>query len=264
MELKELQRNWDAFGETDPLWAILAASEKKGNRWDVGEFFRTGVEDIDRVMQYLESLRIPLRRRTALDFGCGVGRLTQALARHFDAVCGVDIAPSMIELARSMNRSGSRCRFILNEGSDLRLFDDGSFDFIVTMLVLQHMKPRYAKQYLREFVRLLVPGGVLVFQMPSEEVETPSLQRSVRRLIKPFVPKAWLKWHRRRMRYRRMTQHRRRPPTPRAAPRMEMYGIKCRVVERLVNDGGARIIDVLEDGLAGPAWVSRRYCVVKP
>ena len=35
-------------------------------------------------------------------------------------------------------------------------------------VVLQHMKPEFAKAYLREFARILKPNGVLVFQLPSE------------------------------------------------------------------------------------------------
>ncbi len=38
MQFKELQRNWDEFGKTDPLWAILSVPELKGNKWDVEEF----------------------------------------------------------------------------------------------------------------------------------------------------------------------------------------------------------------------------------
>ncbi len=62
-------------------------------------------------MDYLGDRQISFPKRRALDFGCGVGRLTQALARHFNIVDGVDIAPSMIELANQFNRSGGRCRY---------------------------------------------------------------------------------------------------------------------------------------------------------
>ena len=48
----------------------------------------------------------PAARRSALDFGCGIGRLSQALAEHFDQVYGVDISPKMIELARAAQSQG--------------------------------------------------------------------------------------------------------------------------------------------------------------
>ena len=157
MELKELQQHWDRFGRKDPLWAIVAWPEKKGNKWQLDEFFETGVREIAAVVESAEGLNIDLKRRRALDFGCGVGRLTQALANHFDEVVGVDIAPSMVKLARKYNRHGSKCTYHLNETDDLRLFPDETFDFVYTNIVLQHMLPVYAKSYIREFLR--VPGS---------------------------------------------------------------------------------------------------------
>jgi 2-polyprenyl-3-methyl-5-hydroxy-6-metoxy-1,4-benzoquinol methylase len=94
-------------------------------------------------------------RGSALDFGCGVGRLTQALADHFDEVWGVDIASSMIEGARRLDRSGGRCRYLVNGRP--RVVRDASFGFILSLIVLQHLEPEYIRSYLREFIRLLAP-----------------------------------------------------------------------------------------------------------
>ncbi len=167
MELKELQRNWNAFGETDPLGAILTVPSKMRGKWDEREFFQKGVDEIAAVMDYIRPIRPRLPRREALDFGCGVGRLTQALARHFDRCVGVDIAPSMIELADRYNRFGERCRYVLNEVDDLSVFESDRFDFIYTFIVLQHMRPEYSLNYIKEFIRVLAPGGLAVFQLPT-------------------------------------------------------------------------------------------------
>ena len=47
---------------------------------------------------------LPRARALALDFGCGAGRLSRALAAHFEHVVGVDVSASMIETARALNR----------------------------------------------------------------------------------------------------------------------------------------------------------------
>src|SRR6187401_2371852 len=96
MDLRELQNNWDTLGKEDPLWAILSYEAKKGNKWDPVEFFRLGEKGIGEVMQYVSDLNLACARVSALDFGCGVGRLTQPLANYFSNVTGIDIAPSMI------------------------------------------------------------------------------------------------------------------------------------------------------------------------
>lgn len=171
MELQELQHNWNELGKRDPLWAILTDPARKNRRWDEREFFKSGEAQIDALMSDMQALGIAFTRGRCLDFGCGVGRLTQALCRHFGECDGVDIAASMIESARGYNRYGARCRYHLNESNDLALFADESFDFIYSILVLQHMRPEYAKAYIREFVRTLRPGGVAAFQVPSEQIE---------------------------------------------------------------------------------------------
>ena len=54
MKLKELQKNWDNFGKTDPRWSILTWSEKKNNKFDINEFFETGKKEIEIVMSELK------------------------------------------------------------------------------------------------------------------------------------------------------------------------------------------------------------------
>ena len=169
MELRELKRHWDAWGRQDPLWAVLTWPGKR-QRWDPAEFFRTGREELEKVLAYAEGLHWQVPRRRALDFGCGVGRVTQAMTEHFARCDGVDIAPSMLERAAKYNRHPDRCHYHLNDRDDLSLFEDESFDLIYSAHVLQHMEPRYSRRYVQEFVRLLAPGGLAVFQMCTERV----------------------------------------------------------------------------------------------
>src|SRR5919199_448723 len=176
MNLKELKTNWDEFGKQDPLWAILTEPTKKNNNWKPDEFFKTGEEEIKSILNYTESLGISSSRKRAFDFGCGVGRLTQALCPYFDECYGVDIAPSMIESANKYNRYGNKCNYYVNDSDNLSLFEDNYFDFIYSKIVLQHIKPEYSRNYIKEFLRVLAPGGLLVFQAPSELAPVETLE----------------------------------------------------------------------------------------
>lgn len=243
MKLDELQANWDKFGATDPLWGILAWPDKSENRWQIDEFFATGVAEIDGVLAYVEGLGLPLRRGAALDFGCGVGRLSQALAGRFQTVVGVDISPAMIELAGRYNRFPDRCHYRLNARDDLSLFEAGSFDFIYSNITLQHMQPRYSRAYMAEFLRLLAPGGVLVFQIPSRG------KRWQQNVLQPLKPTRLFRFYQR-LRYG-------------DRPIMSMYGTeKTRVLAWLGQHRG-RVVDVQPDDSADSQWYSFRYCVVK-
>ena len=168
MNIKQLQSAWNEAGMSDPFWAILNYPDKKGNKWEPGNFFHTGVQEIDRILSHVQSLGLNFGRKRALDFGCGVGRLTQALVVHFDEVCGIDVAPSMINLAQTINQYRDRCTYRVNETDNLNLFPDHYFDFVYTSITLQHMEPRYALQYIKEFLRVLLPDALLMFQLPSE------------------------------------------------------------------------------------------------
>ena len=166
MDLRELQRNWEEFGRSDPMWAVLTEPGKQGGKWDEDEFFANGRALVAAIVEQLQPFGLPRGRQTALDFGCGVGRLTQAACQHFDRVVGVDIAESMIAAAASYNRFGDRCQYLHNTSPDLAVIEDGSIDFVLTLLVLQHMRSELAQGYIAEFLRVLRPGGVAVFQLP--------------------------------------------------------------------------------------------------
>ncbi len=170
-DLKNVENVWETLAKNDPLWAILSVPEKKENRWDVDEVFRTGIADIDHVMDIVLARGRPLARRNALDFGCGVGRLSQPLANYFEHVVGVDISTTMLELARRFNRCGSRVEYLHNNDDHLAMFPSASMDFVYSNLVLQHMPPKHALNYINEFFRITRPGGCIVFQLPSHIAE---------------------------------------------------------------------------------------------
>jgi ubiquinone/menaquinone biosynthesis C-methylase UbiE len=168
MSLRRHRRAWEDLGRVDPLWAVLSSSTRRHGRWDPAEFFATGDADIAALMKSAEELGLPRDRKVVLDFGCGVGRLARALASRFDQYIGVDISDPMVAQAREWNRDCTNCRFILNTSGDLRIFESASVDLVYTKYVLQHLPSKsLVHSYLREFVRLLRPGGLLAFQLPS-------------------------------------------------------------------------------------------------
>jgi SAM-dependent methyltransferase len=190
MRLGALRRHWERLARRDPYWAVLTAADKRGGRWDIDEFFASGDAEIEAVLQRATERGIDLPRRRALDFGCGAGRLTQALAARFERSDGVDVSEAMVRLARSHNRHGERCAYHLNTASDLGRFPDATFDFVYTTLVLQHMVPRLSTGYIRELVRVLHPDGVLVFQVPSARSTVPPPAAATRSPSRRPLPRA--------------------------------------------------------------------------
>ena len=85
MSIDSVQKNWEAFAQTDPLWSILSDDAARNNRWNVDAFFATGRKEIDGVLAELEQHVLRPPRRRALDFGCGVGRSGLAVRTGFRA-----------------------------------------------------------------------------------------------------------------------------------------------------------------------------------
>lgn len=255
--LKRLQQNWEELAQDDPLWAICSDPQKRGRNWDEQEFFATGEQEVRTVLEYVRTLGLPLDfSAPALDFGCGVGRLTRALAGRFRECWGVDVSPTMIQTARQLNCDLSNCHFQLNEANHLGGFSDDRFGFVYSSIVLQHIEPRLALQYLGELVRVLQPAGVLVFQIIDRFKA--GLVRSVRRRLAL----------RRRMNAilgRRHTD-------------FGMYSIPEAKLRRLLARERAQVRDVILTNSAEPdfngnlrflerepteGFVSKQYCVVK-
>jgi 2-polyprenyl-3-methyl-5-hydroxy-6-metoxy-1,4-benzoquinol methylase len=163
VNIEKAHQYWTQLGKEDAMWAVLTDDAKKGNKWDEAEFFQTGRAEIGDQIQRLRDAGIPLNCQRALDFGCGPGRLSQALADYFSMVDGVDISSSMIEKANALNRKPDSVHYHLNTKSDLS-FLSGSYDFIYSAITLQHIPPQFQESYISEFVRLLKPGGVARFQ----------------------------------------------------------------------------------------------------
>lgn len=252
MRLFFLRRSWNQFARKDPLWAVLTEPGKSGQRWQLDDFFATGVANIEAKLATVRQYYPALRTGQALDFGCGVGRLSQALALHFERVVGVDIAEDMIALARKYNRHGERVDYVHNGRPDLGLLATGRFDFVCSLITLQHMRPEYAKAYIAEFVRVCASGGVIFFQVPEHCPDYGSLERL---RFSWWPPTLW-------KRVVRIFRQRIEKVIP-LRPVMEMYGIPREEVSALLQQHGARLLVSYQHDAAGAAIRSFDYIAVK-
>ncbi|TDP94035.1 class I SAM-dependent methyltransferase [Labedaea rhizosphaerae] len=243
MSFEQTRRDWARLGASDPLWAVYVAPGTRNNNWDVEAFLELGRADVAKALAWLDSLDLPTRWASVLDFGCGAGRLSQALAAHADAVTGVDVAPAMLDTARALDRTGGRCTSVLNERPDLSRFADDTFELVYTELVLQHLPRPLIERYLAEFLRVLRPGGVAVFQCTTRPLNTAKglvwrvMPFPVIRLLQRVV-----------LRY----------PAP-----MRMTAVSPSRVRAVVEAHGGRVIDSRAEDVPSTHWRSATYVVRK-
>lgn len=156
--------DWEELAQRDPFYAVLTREEFRGIGTGSPEgaaFLETGEREISELLDTVAAL---LSRRpalhTALDFGCGVGRLTLPLARRSDVAIACDVAPTMLEHTQANARLAGleNIRPLLT--SQLDEVPPGSIDFICSFLVFQHVPPAVGYALIRTLTRLLAPSGV--------------------------------------------------------------------------------------------------------
>ena len=226
-ELNQLTADWERLGLVDPLWAVCVDASKKGGRWDYDEFLESGRAEVSAVMSRLDTLGPSDRPRTvALDFGCGAGRLSTALAGHFEHVVGVDISRSILDEATKRDRTGGRCIYLHNEHPDLRRFADRSFDLVYSSLVFQHMSRKLALGYVSEFFRVVRPEGLVILSLPTAPRWT------LKAAVFKFAPNCWTRW----IQTRFLSY-----PAP-----MRMNAVSCRAIESTAHMHGCRVLAALK------------------
>jgi SAM-dependent methyltransferase len=108
-------------------------------------------------------------KRSALEIGCGPGRLMRAMSRHFGEIHGVDISDEMVRLAADQLKDIPHAHVQVTPDSTLGMFVDGSFDFVYSHIVFQHIPDRdVVLKYLSEAGRVLKPGGILRCELRGE------------------------------------------------------------------------------------------------
>jgi len=138
--------------------------------WDKDEYYKGGIDEVARyvlpVFKKAGLGRDALSKMQALDIGCGTGRLSVALAKHFGKVDGVDISQEMIDIAKRDNKDISNVSFYTNNGTDLIDLANNLYDFVFSFIVFQHIPKRsIVVNYIKEIHRVLSPGAYMQIQV---------------------------------------------------------------------------------------------------
>ncbi|WJG08055.1 methyltransferase domain-containing protein [Aliiglaciecola sp. LCG003] len=102
---------------------------------------------------------LPQSGDSALDIGCGTGRLTRQLAHRFNKVFGIDLASGMIEVAKNDMGKTDNVQFSVADAEQLP-FESGQFDCVFSSMALQWCIPIEAS--LGQVFSVLKPGGKAV------------------------------------------------------------------------------------------------------
>jgi SAM-dependent methyltransferase len=169
------ERYWDERARENALYFV--DNEIGYDDPDTDEFWLRGEQVVARMLD-MAGVTIGVGE-TVLDIGCGVGRLTRALAGRAARVYGLDVSREMLELAKEHNPALDNVEWVHGDGAGLAAIADSSVDGCFSHVVFQHIPdPEITLDYVREMGRVLRPGGWALFQVSSD----PSVHRKPTRL----------------------------------------------------------------------------------
>jgi SAM-dependent methyltransferase len=157
---------WDDFARID-AYTYIMTDLPQGNR---EAFWQSGESAVsEELLPVIRKNAVPLG--TALEIGCGVGRLVFPLANHFERVCGLDISSEMVRQAvgLAVRKNIANARFLTLADYHSRSEDfgltAGSVDFVYSLIVFQHIPDfRCLKDYFKLVKLLLSLRGVAYLQ----------------------------------------------------------------------------------------------------
>jgi SAM-dependent methyltransferase len=155
---RDTDADWRELGQSQPYWGVLSHPDFRTETITpekVEEFYQSGPFHIGPIAEDLKTLTGDLPSGRALDFGCGVGRLAEAMTAYASEVTGVDISPGMLALARA-------------RGSKVTYTDQlpaGPFDWINSFIVFQHIPPERGMAIFEDLLARLAPGGMISLQL---------------------------------------------------------------------------------------------------
>jgi ubiquinone/menaquinone biosynthesis C-methylase UbiE len=126
----------------------------------IARFYDAVVEPFNATLRrYVVKVAQPNEGMKVLEIGCGTGTNLELFADAGCEVAGVDLSPSMIELAKK--KLADRADLRLGDASEMP-FEDDSFDLVVSFLTLHEMPTDVRSPVMNEMVRVAGTEGRLL------------------------------------------------------------------------------------------------------
>jgi SAM-dependent methyltransferase len=161
--------DWKRVATEDPYWGVLSEDDYHAGTMNdarFAQFMETGERFVGDIFGLIHAHILPdFAPKSALDFGCGVGRLLIPIARRVQRAVGIDVAPAMLDLAKRHAKEAGLSNVTLRASDDGLSGIDGPFDLVNTYIVLQHIPPERGYRLMHELLERVAIGGIASIQV---------------------------------------------------------------------------------------------------
>jgi SAM-dependent methyltransferase len=155
---------WEEWGKKDPYFSVFTNQKFRLNSLNddaKAEFFEIGRLQTEYILQVIHKHVDPqFQAKSALDFGCGVGRLVIPFARLMSRVVGLDVSLSMLAEAKKNATEQNVANAAFLQSDDTLSNINEQFDLVHSFIVFQHIPTERGRKIFAALLAKITPGGV--------------------------------------------------------------------------------------------------------
>jgi len=157
--VRDTDADWQAISASEPYYGVLTHPNfLRANMTEQArrDFFATGDHDVQDLLATIRArIALDFKPQHAIDFGCGVGRLSLAMAHYARHVTGIDVSPTMLSEAEQERQARGATNVSFR--SDL---PSPGYDWVNSYLVFQHILPERGYDLLAALLDGLSADGI--------------------------------------------------------------------------------------------------------
>jgi SAM-dependent methyltransferase len=166
--LAKVRATWRYLGDQAPHFSVLTHDQFRPERLadSIDVFWASGESEATQLVELLARHHVDPADKVCVEFGCGVGRVTVALASRFRQVHGCDISQPHLDQAQVRIDELGLTNVALQRCGDAWPMALPACDVLYSRIVLQHNPPPLMRALIGTLLQSLRPGGLAIFQLP--------------------------------------------------------------------------------------------------
>ncbi len=168
--MRNTASDWENLATDNPYWAVLTEDQFKGppTKESLAAFFQRGATDVDgfisMVNKVFPGFSSPFD--TVIDLGSGAGRLLLPMAKKAKTAYGIDISPTMRQLA-AKHADAAGLKNVECVATAEELVSRGvKADWVSSFIVFQHVDPRTGYYIINDLLQCVKPEGYASLHIP--------------------------------------------------------------------------------------------------